>query len=141
MRRLLGAIAILALTTSAAAQTVTEVVRPIASFAITLMPPGKGQKPFGWIELRDAAGKASGFIYMEESDDDPHVGGNGTYVVTHLPYEQLGATVAILQSVRPLQIRFSGADAQPSVFIESAGAGASAAPSEVSKAAAARRSM
>lgn len=65
--------------------------------------------------------------------------GNGTYVVTHLPYEQLGATVAILQSVRPLQNRFSGAGAQPSVFIESAGAG-SASP-EVSKAAAARRSM
>lgn len=63
MRILFGALAILALTTSAA-QTAADVVRPIASFAITLMPPGKGQKTFGWIELREAAGKASGFVYL-----------------------------------------------------------------------------
>lgn len=120
------------------AQVPNDVIRPIVSFEITLMPPGKGQKPFGWIQLLDNTGKSSGYIYLEDSDDAPHLGGGGTYVVTHLPYSELSAIISILKSGKQLQIRYAASGVQPSVFIEKSG---SVQAADVANAAILRKSL
>lgn len=138
MNRVLAIMAVLLMTGAAAPPAPIRLVRPIASFTLTLMPPGKGQKPFGWIELLDPTRKPSGYVYLEDSDDDPRLGGHDTYIVTHLPYSELAGLIAILQSVRPLQISYVGGD-HPNVFIESSGP--ATPPTEVQNAISARRSQ
>jgi hypothetical protein len=123
------AIAGLGLTPASAAPVQPDVVRPIAGFEVTIMPPGSGGKLFGWVELTDSGGHDSGYIYFDDSDNSPpHLSFSKTYIVTHLPYNQIYPTIDLLRNVHHLQIRYSDATGNnPTVFIESYGAPSPAA--------------
>ncbi len=100
----------------------TEKANPITGHEVTIMPPTATQlKPFGWIRLLNHSQDA-GYVYLDsQTSTDPHLGGDGSYVVTAMPFEALQTLLDVLRNEGRLQIRFFDPEAagiSPSVFIE-----------------------
>jgi hypothetical protein len=98
---------------------------PITGHLLTLMPPTTQRpEPFGWIELLNG-GKAGGYIYLETTlkIGDPHLSGDGSYIVTAMPMAALPVLLDILRNEKNMQIRYFDPQAPnvaPSVFLEPA---------------------
>lgn len=106
-----------------------EKANPITGHLLTLMPPTAQQKdPFGWIELLNGS-KAAGYVYLETdlTPGNPHLSGDGSYIVTAMPMSSLSVLLDILRNEKNLQIRYfdpQSPNVGPSVFIEPAFGGA-----------------
>lgn len=73
-----------------------------------------GGKFLGWIQLKRADGGDAGYIYLSDTIVEGHLGGKaqpgGPYIVMSRPVAQALILLDVLQSGRPLQIRYTGED-------------------------------
>ena len=99
-----------------------QFIHPITGYQITIMNPSPTGALFGWLELLNGSEQV-GYVYLDDTDVSPPRGGAG-YIVTHMPWSQLGNLLTILKSGGPLQIRLYDPQTPgvlPSAFIESVG--------------------
>ena len=104
-----------------------QLTNPITGFAITIMSPDPNGDLLGWIELRNGT-KDAGYIYFSDTPPfpPPHLSFEKTYIVMTLRWSSYANVVTLLQTVKPLQIRFvdpETAGVPPSAFLESASEG------------------
>jgi hypothetical protein len=80
--------------------------------------------------------KDEGYVYLglQNPPSDPHLGGDGTYIVTAMPFDTIGDLLETLRNERNLQIRCfdpQSSGVSPSAFIEAVSPTPNAATNEL----------
>ncbi|WP_423068321.1 hypothetical protein [Devosia sp. CN2-171] len=102
-----------------------EIVNRIARYNTTFMGAEPDLEPgfLGWIELIRPNGDPAGYIYLEDKAKGSRLGGVGRfdppYVVMSRPIREAALLFTVLDSNRPLQLRYHGEEERGgSTFLE-----------------------
>ena len=101
---------------------VKRVTHSITSHDIVLMPQTPARpEMFGWIRLMEGPLDA-GYIYLTSDPKEPRLGSENDYIVTSIPFDQLGTMLTILKTTPDLVIEYHDPEVpgiSPTVFIAS----------------------